>query len=269
MLKRAYDWCVSYASHPAAPWLLFGLTFIESSFSPLPPIPLLIPMCIARPDRAWLYAGICSLGAVLGGYLGYAIGALLYESVGAWLIGIYGLQDKAASLIATSQDYWFWVLVTKGLTPIPFKIVTIRGGQAMHPAELVGVFFGVRRVAVRQVDRGDADHAVTERQHAFQIARLLVALVARQAAPHILQRRAAEDRDAVEGLLPMRLHLPAGGLDLGAREIGIDALDLLQAERVGLGLFQEVEEMAEALPDRIDVPGGDPHAMLRFRLPAG
>ena len=128
MLKRAYDWCVSYASHPAAPWLLFGLTFIESSFSPLPPIPLLIPMCIARPDRAWLYAGICSLGAVLGGYLGYAIGALLYESVGAWLIGIYGLQDKAASLIATSQDYWFWVLVTKDLTPIPFKIVTIMSG---------------------------------------------------------------------------------------------------------------------------------------------
>ncbi len=85
-------------------------------------------MCIARPDRAWFYAGICSLGAVLGGYLGYAIGALLYDSVGSWLIGIYGLQDKAAHLIATSQDYWFWVLVTKGLTPIPFKIVTIMSG---------------------------------------------------------------------------------------------------------------------------------------------
>ncbi len=128
MLKRAYDWCVSYASHPAAPWLLFALTFVESSISPLPPIPLLLPMCIARPDRALFYAGVCSLGAVLGGYVGYGIGFLLYDSLGAWLIGIYGLQEKAASLIATSQDYWFWVLVTKGLTPIPFKIVTIMSG---------------------------------------------------------------------------------------------------------------------------------------------
>ena len=128
MLKRAYDGLVAYASHPAAPWLLFFLTFVESSVSPLPPLPLLLPMCIARPDRAWFYAGICSLGAVLGGYLGYAIGALLYDSLGSWLISIYGLQDKAAHLIATSQDFWFWVLVTKGLTPIPFKIVTIMSG---------------------------------------------------------------------------------------------------------------------------------------------
>ncbi|MCP2835049.1 hypothetical protein NK896_24285, partial [Salmonella enterica subsp. enterica serovar Typhimurium] len=82
---------------------LFAITFVESSVSPLPPLPLLIPMCIARPDRAWVYAGVCSLGAVTGGYLGYAIGALLYESVGAWLIGLYGLQEKAAHLIATSQ----------------------------------------------------------------------------------------------------------------------------------------------------------------------
>lgn len=128
MLKRAYDGLVSYASHPGAPYLLFALTFVESSVSPLPPIPLLLPMCIARPDRAWFYAAICSLGAVLGGYLGYAIGAFLYDSVGSWLISLYGLQDKAAELITTSKDFWFWVLVTKGLTPIPFKIVTIMSG---------------------------------------------------------------------------------------------------------------------------------------------
>ncbi|OYW59054.1 MAG: hypothetical protein B7Z40_22195 [Bosea sp. 12-68-7] len=86
MLKRAYDGLVAYSSHPAAPWLLFFLTFIESSVSPLPPIPLLIPMCIARPDRAWFYAGVCSLGAVLGGYLGYAIGALLSGLAGGPLL---------------------------------------------------------------------------------------------------------------------------------------------------------------------------------------
>jgi membrane protein YqaA with SNARE-associated domain len=128
MLKRAYDWVVSYASHPNAVWLLFAVTFVESSVSPIPPIPLLIPMCIARPDRAWFYALICSAGAVTGGFAGYAIGSLLYDTVGQWIIAFYGLKDKAAHLVQTSQDVWFWVLLTKGLTPIPFKIVTIMSG---------------------------------------------------------------------------------------------------------------------------------------------
>ena len=128
MLRKLYDWAMGLAGSRHAPAGLAVVSFAESSFFPVPPDIMLVPMCVARPDRAWFYAGICSLGAVLGGYLGYAIGALLYESVGAWLIGIYGLQDKAASLIATSQDYWFWVLLTKGLTPIPFKIVTIMSG---------------------------------------------------------------------------------------------------------------------------------------------
>jgi membrane protein YqaA with SNARE-associated domain len=128
MLKRAYDWVVSYASHPNAVWVLFAVTFVESSISPIPPIPLLIPMCIARPDRAWFYALICSAGAVTGGFTGYAIGSLLYDSVGQWIIGFYGLTSKASELIEKSQGIWFWVLLTKGLTPIPFKIVTIMSG---------------------------------------------------------------------------------------------------------------------------------------------
>lgn len=128
MLKRAYDWVVSYASHPNAVWVLFAVTFVESSISPIPPLPLLIPMCIARPNRAWFYALICSAGAVTGGYFGYAIGSLLYDTLGQWIIGIYGLKDKANELVEKSQDVWFWVLLTKGLTPIPFKIVTIMSG---------------------------------------------------------------------------------------------------------------------------------------------
>lgn len=128
MLKRAYDWVVSYASHPNAVWVLFAVTFVESSISPIPPIPLLIPMCIARPDRAWFYALICSAGAVTGGFAGYAIGSLLYDTVGQWIIGLYGLTEKANELVEKSQDIWFWVLLTKGLTPIPFKIVTIMSG---------------------------------------------------------------------------------------------------------------------------------------------
>ena len=130
MLKRAYDGLVAYSSHPAAPWLLFFLTFVESSVSPLPPIPLLIPMCIARPDRAWFYAGVCSLGAVLGGYLGYAIGALLYDSVGQWLIHFYGLGGKMDAFRESYAAYGALIIIGKGVTPIPYKLITIASGFA-------------------------------------------------------------------------------------------------------------------------------------------
>jgi membrane protein YqaA with SNARE-associated domain len=128
MLKRAYDAMVAYATHPNAVYVLFAMTFIESSFSPIPPIPLLIPMCLARPDRAIFYALVCSAGAITGGYLGYAIGYLLYDTVGAWILSIYGLTEKAGQLVHESQKVWFWILLSKGLTPIPFKIVTIMSG---------------------------------------------------------------------------------------------------------------------------------------------
>jgi membrane protein YqaA with SNARE-associated domain len=128
MLKRAYEWMVSFASHPNAVWVLFGVTFLESAFSPIPPIPLLIPMCLARPNKAIYYAMVCAAGAVTGGYLGYAIGYLLYDTVGAWILAAYNLTEKAHELVAGSQKFWFWVLLTKGLTPIPFKIVTIMSG---------------------------------------------------------------------------------------------------------------------------------------------
>jgi membrane protein YqaA with SNARE-associated domain len=128
MLKRAYDRMVAYSTHPNAPWALFWITFFESAFSPIPPIPLLIPMCLARPDRALVYAMICAAGAVAGGYFGYGIGFLLYDTVGQWILALYGLQEKAQELVSTSQGIWFWVLITKGLTPIPFKIVTIMSG---------------------------------------------------------------------------------------------------------------------------------------------
>jgi membrane protein YqaA with SNARE-associated domain len=128
MLRRAYDWMVSFANHPNAPWVLFWVTFLESSFSPLPPIPLLIPMCLAAPHKAIRYAMICAAGAITGGYLGYAIGFLLYDTLGQWILAVYGLTDKAQELVQGSQKFWFWVLLTKGLTPIPFKIVTIMSG---------------------------------------------------------------------------------------------------------------------------------------------
>jgi membrane protein YqaA with SNARE-associated domain len=128
MLQRSYDYIVSFASHPYAVWVLALVSFVESSLSPIPPLPLLIPMCLANPSRAWFYASVCALASVAGGIVGYGIGALLYDTLGVWIIGFYGLADKANDLIATSKDFWFVVLVTKGLTPIPFKIVTIMSG---------------------------------------------------------------------------------------------------------------------------------------------
>jgi membrane protein YqaA with SNARE-associated domain len=128
MLQRAYDWVVSYAGHPRAVWVLFAITFLESSVSPIPPLPLLIPMCLARPERSWYYATVCAVAALLGGYLGYAIGYLLYETVGLWVMNLYGMADDAKQMVEQSKHIWFWVLLTKGVTPIPFKIVTIMSG---------------------------------------------------------------------------------------------------------------------------------------------
>jgi membrane protein YqaA with SNARE-associated domain len=84
MLRRIYDWCIDAAHRPHALWILGAVAFAESSFFPVPPDVMLIPMSLARPQRAWLYAALCTAASVLGGLLGYAIGALLYDSVGHW-----------------------------------------------------------------------------------------------------------------------------------------------------------------------------------------
>src|SRR6516162_9971231 len=84
MLKRIYDWCIDAAHKPYALWIMAGVAFAESSFFPVPPDVMLVPMSLARPNAAWLYASVCTVASVLGGILGYAIGALLYDSLGHW-----------------------------------------------------------------------------------------------------------------------------------------------------------------------------------------
>src|ERR1700753_3258238 len=88
MLKRIYDWCIDAAHKPYALWIMAGGAFAESSFFPVPPGGMVIPMSLARPKAAWLYAAVCTVASVLGGILGYAIGALLYDSLGHWLIEV-------------------------------------------------------------------------------------------------------------------------------------------------------------------------------------
>jgi membrane protein YqaA with SNARE-associated domain len=130
MLRRIYDWCIEAAHKPYAMWIMAAVAFAESSFFPVPPDVMLIPMSLARPARAWLYATVCTAASVLGGILGYAIGALLYDSLGQWLINLYGLGDKVEAFRAGYAEYGAWIILLKGLTPIPYKLVTITSGFA-------------------------------------------------------------------------------------------------------------------------------------------
>lgn len=128
MFKRLYHWTLSLAQSPHAAWALAIVAFAESSFFPLPPDLLLVPMAVAKPKKALFYAGVCTIASVLGGMLGYAIGSLLYDTVGKWLIGLYGYGDKLEALrVFYAQWGWAFILV-KGFTPIPYKLVTIVSG---------------------------------------------------------------------------------------------------------------------------------------------
>ena len=132
MLRRIYDWCIDAAHKPYALWILGIVSFAESSFFPVPPDVMLIPMSLARPQKAWLYAGVCTLTSVVGGVVGYLIGALLYDSVGQWLIHLYGYGDKVEAFRAGYAQYGAWIILLKGLTPIPYKLVTITSGFANY-----------------------------------------------------------------------------------------------------------------------------------------
>jgi membrane protein YqaA with SNARE-associated domain len=130
MLRRIYDWCINAAGKPHASWIMGIVSFAESSFFPVPPDVMLIPMSLARPDKAWFYATLCTLTSVAGGILGYLIGALLYDSVGHYLIQLYGYGDKVEAFREAYNEYGAWIILLKGLTPIPYKIVTITSGFA-------------------------------------------------------------------------------------------------------------------------------------------
>jgi membrane protein YqaA with SNARE-associated domain len=130
MVRHAYDWCLAAAHKPYALWLMGLISFAESSFFPIPPDTMLIPMSLARPEKAWTYAALCTLTSVAGGILGYAIGALLYDTLGHWLISAYGYGGKVEAFREQVAAWGAWIIVIKGLTPIPYKVVTIALGIA-------------------------------------------------------------------------------------------------------------------------------------------
>lgn len=130
MIKRLYDAVMSFASHPKAIWWLNFIAFIESSVFPFPPDPLFIAIVLKNRESAWRVALMCTISSVLGGMVGYYIGYGLYESLGLWVIETYGLESSFLNFQQQFDKYGFWIIALKGLTPIPYKIVTISSGLA-------------------------------------------------------------------------------------------------------------------------------------------
>ncbi|MBC7801472.1 MAG: DedA family protein [Gemmatimonadaceae bacterium] len=130
MLRRLYDRVLALSADRRAPSWLALISFAESSFFPIPPDALLVPMALSRPERAYRFALICTLASVAGGVLGYFIGYALYDQIAAPLIRFYNYQAAADAFVARFQEYGLWVILIKGLTPIPYKIVTITSGLA-------------------------------------------------------------------------------------------------------------------------------------------
>lgn len=116
--------------HPHAIVWLNVVSFIESSFFPLPPDLMIIPLLLAKPEKAWWVAFTCSVSSVLGGILGYAIGYYVYEAIGSSIVRIYHLEESFSTFQTQFQLWGFWIIMLKGLTPIPYKLVTIASGVA-------------------------------------------------------------------------------------------------------------------------------------------
>lgn len=183
MLRRMYDWCVAAAYKPFATWIMGAISFMESSFFPIPPDVMLIPMSLARPNRAYYYAFICTWTSVLGGVLGYAIGALLYDSVGQWLISLYGYGDKVDAFRQAYAEYGMWIILLKGLTPIPYKIVTITSGFAGYDIWLFILFSIIARggrffiLAFLLHRYGDRARTIIEERLGFWVTLVAIGMV--------------------------------------------------------------------------------------------
>lgn len=128
MLRKLYDWIMNLAGHPHAKWALSAVSFAESSFFPIPPDPLYMAMALKERRDTWSLAILCTVTSVLGGYVGYAIGYGLYETLGKFIIELHGWGDSFHEVQEQFNKWGFWIVALKGLTPIPFKLVTIASG---------------------------------------------------------------------------------------------------------------------------------------------
>lgn len=133
MIRKLYDWTMRQAEHPHALWILAFVAFIESSVFPIPPDALMIPMILAAPHRAWKIAGVATLASVLGGMLGYGIGYFFWESMGEPILHSLGKADKMIAFSEKFNDQGFWAVLGAGITPFPYKVITIMSGWTQMP----------------------------------------------------------------------------------------------------------------------------------------
>jgi membrane protein YqaA with SNARE-associated domain len=145
--RKFYDAILRQAEGPYAVWVLFAIAFAESSFFPIPPDVMLLPMALAKREKAYRFALVCTVASVLGGLLGYAIGAFFIDTVGQWIINTYHLAEAFQRFPDQFNEWGVWIILAKGLTPIPFKLVTIACGVA----HLNLVTFVLAAIATRSV----------------------------------------------------------------------------------------------------------------------
>jgi len=129
VIRPLYNWVMRQAESRHAPKALFAVSFAESSFFPIPPDVMLAPMVVKRPEKAYWFAFVCTLASVLGGILGYAIGYFLTD-LGQWILAVTGNKGGLAEFQSWYADWGIWLILAKGLTPIPYKLVTIASGIA-------------------------------------------------------------------------------------------------------------------------------------------
>ena len=133
MLRRLYDWTLAKAAHPHAVWWLALFAFVEASFFPIPPHPLLGLMGLAEPKKAVRFAAVATAASVIGGLLGYAIGWGLYDTVGTQLLSSLGMTESFPVAACYLREYGAEIIMIKGATPIPFKLLTITAGFIHMP----------------------------------------------------------------------------------------------------------------------------------------
>ena len=146
-IRRLYHWVLGWADRPGGHWALAGIAFAESSFFPIPPDVLLIPLCLGRPRRAFYFAALCTAGSVAGGVFGYLIGSALYDSVGRPILELYGYMDHYSRLGEMYSEHLVLALGSAGFTPIPYKVFTIAAGAFHVPFGAFVVISAVSRGA--------------------------------------------------------------------------------------------------------------------------
>ena len=129
LIRRLYNWVLEWMQTPYGVWVLFLVAVAESSFFPIPPDVLLIPMVLAAPTRAWRIAFVCSVASVFGGIFGYYIGYALFDAVGQPIIDFYGMQEKFIWFQAKYNEWGAWIVSLAGFSPIPYKVFTIASGM--------------------------------------------------------------------------------------------------------------------------------------------